>query len=164
MIDYVYTDEQLAAEDEIIARFHALRRSNSSRRERQEAWAAADAITTARHLRRVFAHPIKPTYQWTTFHRSEYHEGWLYPGFRSIEPDEVRAYFPGALEAFGLHCADVRPYRFIVDPWCSAAPRLRVSQPMTGKSNRMVWMPEVGVWRRYTCSVKSRPHRVLEAA
>lgn len=156
-------DEQIAADAATFAYFNRLRRGNSSRAERQAAWAACERVHIRRQHARMRMHPIDPRWQWWD-HADEAPTGWTYPNGRTLERDEVAYYFPGALEAFDVHCTDIPTSRFVVND--GPPLRLRLSVPtVIGRDCRatVCWLPEMGIWRRYSRAVKVKPYRVLEA-
>lgn len=146
-------------EEETFARFHALRKHNSTKRERVEAWRAVEAILWRRTVQSMRTHPIAPGHRWWDFNDSA-PPGWTYPSSRSVEPDEVDECFPGALVAFATQCDDIPCSRFIVV--VDRVARLRLSVPMSPgfdtKHANVVWLPTVGIWRRYSTSVSTKPH------
>lgn len=149
-------------DDEVFARFHELRRNNSSRAERQAAWAACERIRMRRQHERMRMHPIDPRWQWWDYFDEAPHN-WTYPSGRTLELAEVEHYFPGALDAFDTQCDDIPKSRFVVNehPF-----RLRLSVPMRlghDVNATTCWLPDMRIWRRYSRAVKVKPYRVLEA-
>jgi hypothetical protein len=96
---YIITDEQIAADEATFAAFHRLRKHNSTRRERQRAWAATEVIIERRRDAARRMRPVAPAYRWFDVDDTA-PAGWTYP------------------------------------------------------------IPEMKIWRRYSRSVKSKPHRV----
>lgn len=152
-------EAQATSEKQAFERFHALKKSNSSRRERQEAWRVTQAILDRRRDRSRRTHPIAPSDRYWDF-MNEAPDGWTYPTWRSLEPDEVDELAPGARASFENQGID--RYRFVYEHYDH---KLRVSVPNIGGGYRrtcMTWLPEMGIWRRYHRAVKSRPYRSLD--
>lgn len=153
------TDEQIESERLAFERFHSLRKSNSSRRERQAAWAVVNAILMRRRAQAFRAHPLQPAARWIDFDGTS-PDGWTYPGLRSLEPAEIDEMFPGALAAHATQCDDIAESRFVFDQWSGGGGRLRLSIPMRFgmHGSNATWLPEVGIWRRYCQHVSCKPY------
>lgn len=152
--------EEIAEEQRAFAYFHSLRKGSSTRAQRQAAWRRTQQILEKRERASWYAHPIKPAARWFDV-MNESPVGWTYPGCRTLEDAEADELFPGARAALATQCDDLGPYRIVFNNH-----RLRLSVPMgyghTRNSN-VTWLPEVGVWRRFTIGVSSRPRRELDA-
>jgi len=148
-------EEQAAEEAKAFEHFHSLRKYNSTRKERQDAYYVTFMITQRRHIRFATQRPISPQWQWQDLDRTA-PKNWTYPGCRSLERAEVQKYFPGALESFDINCTDLQDTRFVVSG------SLKLSRPMGLRlAGNVVWHPDARVWRRFTCGVKSHPRRIL---
>lgn len=154
-------ETQAEYERKAFERFHAMRKHNSSRIARQEAWAETVRILDARRIRSRCTHPIAPKDRYWAYDGSA-PKGWTFPGLRTLAPDEVDALFPGTLVAFSYQNID--PSRFVFDEYSTIGGKLRVSVPMVGIGYRhtcMTWLPEMGIWRRYQRAIRVKPYREL---
>lgn len=148
--------EKEKVEREAFERFHGMRKYNSSRRARQEAWAETERILEERRRRSRRTHPIAPKDRYWDF-MDEAPPGWTYPAWRTLEDDEVDAMFPGARAAFENQ--NIGPSRFVYESYDN---KLRVSVPNIGTGYRavnMTWLPDMRIWRRYQRAVKVKPYR-----
>lgn len=157
MIGLIITDEEIEAERAVRARFHALRKNNSSRALRQAVWRELEVYRWRWMARYGMSHPVPPDRRWFDVLR-EAPEGWTYPGLRSLERAEVAEMFPGALEAFELQCDNLKPCRFVFDQWSGKEGKLRLSRPLNTGGQSTTWIPEVGVWRRYSRHISAKPY------
>lgn len=157
------TDAEIEAERQAFEHFHSLRKYNSSRRERQDAWAAVQRILWRREALSLRAHPIKPSAKWIDFNNTA-PAGWTYPGLRSLDTDEVDQMFPGALAAFAAHCVDIPESRFVFDEWSGKTGRLRLSVPMNMRARYTctMWLPEMRIWRRYSRHISAKPYARIQ--
>lgn len=154
------TGEEITAEQHVFDHFHSLRKHNSSRRARQEAWAATERILERRRRQAMRTHPIAPEHRWWDFNDTA-PKGWTFPAFRTLETDEVEELCPGALAAFATQCDDIPRSRFV---YAQYDKKLRLSVPMSHgdtKHSCVTWLPDMKIWRRYCTSVRSRPWRTL---
>ncbi len=151
-----FTDAELEAERAALDKFHAMRKSNSTRRERQAAYHEAWIYLERRRARAWAAHPIQPAARWSDLEDTS-PKGWSYECLRTLEDAEVDAMFPGARAAFATQCDDIPRSRFVFDQWNSKDGRLKLSTPLGFGGQTTTWLPEVGIWRRYCRHISSKP-------
>jgi hypothetical protein len=149
---------EIAEEQRAFAYFHSLRKGSSTRAQRQAAWRRTQQILEKRERASWYAHPIKPAARWFDV-MNESPRGWTYPGDRTLEDAEVDELFPGARAALVTQGEGLGPYRIVYDAHRCAGGRLKLSVPLSARHGIVTWLPEVGIWRRFTCGVSSRPRR-----
>jgi hypothetical protein len=163
------TDEEVLAFEEAREKFHACRKHNTPRPERQRLWREYTNMLEAITIRMERQHPRSPSKQWLATNVDPVMargSRWTYARLRSLLPDEVDAIgFGDALGLYDVQCDDLHDRsRFVVDAHVHPERlTLRLSVPLRSWGDTLhtgvVWEPDMRVWRRYAKSVGSHPRR-----